>query len=629
MEIIKNEVFKLLDFKCDVEISYEKFDGVRVSYDGRKAVIGYNSKSDLARGFFLLAMNLSKVSKPFGICQKRHFKTLGIQLDVSRGGAPTIEALKNYIVNMASLGYNSLVLYMEDMFQMEKYPRFGYMRGRYSAQELKELDAYAYSFGVELIPAVEVLAHLGQYFQWQEAAPISNGAGALMVDTDETYEFIEEIAKTLRGIFRTNRVFSYMDEAVSMFGGKFQKLHGTDVDRMEVFLKHLKKTASIFEKYGFRPCVCGDMFFWLTSKNGQYMDLDIEFSNELKNSIPKDIDLLGWIYGIPHQFDMEGRGLSQEQCYKIFFDKYRELSETCVFLGGMQTWEGFFEDTQFTMYSSHPAMKNCLKTGVEEVFISTWGDQGQETNLIKQTKGMLPLYSEYCFRGLDCTPDDIAQVSTYLTKLPFENRVNLMERLNGRFYPESQNPMEILHFHDCQKLNKSLFYADVLYDLVDIKYDYNTLMKDYTEGEALCKKYIIEDASNKDYYEFCRLSFEVGIMKLEIFQNLRKKYRENDMDYIKRVAYEYIPRIIKCTEEFYNIFQKNWDETNKSFGSELHQIRLGGVIKRAEYVAKKLDKYIKCEINKLEELEQSVIISKNRMYNRNFHKVTTANQWSY
>ena len=112
MEIIKNEVFKLLDFKSDVEISYEKFDGVKVSYDGRKAVIGYSSKSDLARGFFLLAMNLSKDSKPFGICQKRHFKTLGIQLDVSRGGAPTIEALKNYIVNMASLGYNSLVLYM-------------------------------------------------------------------------------------------------------------------------------------------------------------------------------------------------------------------------------------------------------------------------------------------------------------------------------------------------------------------------------------------------------------------------------------------------------------------------------------------------------------------------------------
>jgi len=116
---------------------------------------------------------------------------------------------------------------------------------------------------------------------------------------------------------------------------------------------------------------------------------------------------------------------------------------------------------------------------------------------------------------------------------------------------------------------------------------------------------------------------------LDIFENLRTKYLEKDMDYIKRVAYEYLPEIIKCTGEFYDRFQKNWDETNKPFGSELHQIRLGGVIKRAEYVAQRMDRYINGEIDRLEELEQEVLFSKNRMYNRNFKKVTTSNVNNY
>ena len=629
MEMIKNEVFKLVNFSTDIEISYEEFNGVKIVYDGKKATIGYGCKSDLARGYFLLAMNLSKSDAPFEICQKRHFKTLGAQLDVSRGGVPTIEALKKFIVKIAALGYNFLGLYMEDMFEMEKYPRFGYMRGRYSAEELRELDDFAYSFGVELVPAIEALAHLNQYFQWLEAAPLSNGVGSLLVDSEDTYVFIEEMIKTLKGIFRTNRIGTAMDEATAMFGGKYAKLHGTDVNKMEVFLRHLNRVVSICEKYGVKPFMSGDMFFWLTSKKGWYYDLDAEFSEELIASVPNNIEIKGWIYAIPHQFDMVNRGLTQEECFKIFLDKYKQLSKSCMYQGAIWTWDGFFEDSQFSLYSSIPALRNAIKSGFEEVIASSYGDGGQECNLLKQLPGMLPIYSEYCFRGLDCTVEDIVNVSSYFTGLPFENRMALMERMHGSFDETKDDHNFVLHYHDCQRLNKALFFSDILYDLADFEYDYDKVIAEYTEGADLCRKYIEEDSANKDYYEFCLCSFEVGIRKLEIFENLRKKYRENDMEYVKKVAYEYIPDIIKYTDEFYDIFEKNWDETNKSSGIELHQVRLGGVVKRAKYVAKKLDRYIKGEIDKVEELEQDVILSRIRMYSRNFHKVTTPNVQPY
>ena len=620
METIKREIFNILNFDTDIEISYEDFNGVKASYDGIKAVIGYNSKTNLARGFFLLAKNLTKSDTPFTICQERRFKTMGVSLDASRGGVPTIKALKKFVAKMAALGHNFLKLYMEDTFHMEKYPRFGYMRGRYSAEELKELDDYAYSLGVEIVPAIQTLGHMEQYFQWDEAAPLSNGNGnVFLVESKATYEFIEDMLKTLRGIFRTNRIYANMDEAGAMFGGKYQKLHGIDVDKMGVFLKHLNTVASICHKYSFKPVVSGDMFFRIASEKGQYYDLDVEFSEELINSVPKNVDISAWIYSIPHQFEMEKRGLTPEECYHIFMEKYRQLCPTCLYQGGIWSWDGFFEDSGFSLDSMLPAMKNCLKMGFEEVIVSSWGDGGQEANLLLQLPGMLTVYSEYCYNGLDCTMEDIAEASTYLTGLPFENRLSLMRRLHGTDHS----------LHDCQRFNNSLFYGDIFYNLVDLRYDYETEMNAYTEGAELCRKYMADDPKNADYYRFCLLSFEIGIIKMDIFENLRTKYRENDMDYLKKVCYEYIPKIIENTKEFYKIFQSNWDKTNKPFGSEIHQIRLGGVVNRAEYVAGRLDKYIKGEIEKIEELEQNIVLSKGRSYNHHFHKVTTSSAISY
>ena len=610
MEIIKEEVFRLVEFNSDISIRYEEYDGVKVDYDGEKAVIGYNSKSNLARAYFLLALNISNCDRPFSICQKRHFKSLGVSLDVSRGGVPTVDAIKEYIVKMAALGFNMLMLYMEDMFELEGYPRFGYMRGRYSLAELKEIDDFAYLFGIEVVPAVEGLGHMEQYLQWQEADDIRNTANTLLVDNEKTYDFLEHIINTMKNTFRTNRIAVLMDEAYAHLG-KYQQIHGVQ-DGSEVFFRHLYRVVSICEKYDFRPIIPPDMIFRLASKTNAYYDLDVEFSKELKDKIPKNIDTYAWSYGVPKDIDMEHYGIDGEGYYKRFLDKHKELCETFVFATSIWCWEGFLEDTEYTIESSIPAMRNAIKNHFEEILVTTWGDQGTETNIIKQTTSTLPIYSEYCFRGLDCTMNDIIEVSTYLTKIPYQNKINLMSKANG-------------DFHDCQKFNKSLIYGDILYNLIDLKYDYNKMSADYKEGVALCRQYMQDDPRNQAYYQFCLLSFEIGILKLELLENLRKKYLENDITYLKKAAYQMIPNIIKYTNEFYDIFQKNWDETNKPFGSENGQIRLGGVVKRAEYVAERIKKYINGEISKLEELEQEVILSERITYNHGFRKNTTAN----
>ena len=65
------------------------------------------------------------------------------------------------------MGLNALFLYTEDTIELPDYPYFGYMRGAYTAQEIRKLDDYAARFGVELIPCIQTLAHFTAPMRWR------------------------------------------------------------------------------------------------------------------------------------------------------------------------------------------------------------------------------------------------------------------------------------------------------------------------------------------------------------------------------------------------------------------------------------------------------------------------------
>ncbi|MDO4741652.1 MAG: family 20 glycosylhydrolase, partial [Eubacteriales bacterium] len=85
--------------------------------------------------------------------------------DVSRGAVMKPQAVRRYIDQLACLGMNLLMLYTEDTYEVPEYPYFGHLRGRYSRSDLREIDAYAASMGVELVPCIQTLGHLLQFLQ--------------------------------------------------------------------------------------------------------------------------------------------------------------------------------------------------------------------------------------------------------------------------------------------------------------------------------------------------------------------------------------------------------------------------------------------------------------------------------
>ena len=82
--------------------------------------------------------------------------------DVSRNAVLRPDALRGFLRRMALMGLDVGMMYTEDTYEVPGEPYFGYMRGRYSIEELRALDDYAAILGIELVPCIQTLGHLNR-----------------------------------------------------------------------------------------------------------------------------------------------------------------------------------------------------------------------------------------------------------------------------------------------------------------------------------------------------------------------------------------------------------------------------------------------------------------------------------
>ena len=62
-------------------------------------------------------------------------------IDVSRNGVLTKKEFFRVVDLLSKIGYDTIELYSEDIYEVEGETYFGYMRCGYSIRELQEFDA--------------------------------------------------------------------------------------------------------------------------------------------------------------------------------------------------------------------------------------------------------------------------------------------------------------------------------------------------------------------------------------------------------------------------------------------------------------------------------------------------------
>src|SRR5699024_10970251 len=87
----------------------------------------------------LLLEQLAEGNNIISIEETPQFQTVGPMFDMSRNAVMNEKAFKSMIHRLAIMGFNAAMLYMEDTYEVKGEPYFGYMRGRYSQQELNNM----------------------------------------------------------------------------------------------------------------------------------------------------------------------------------------------------------------------------------------------------------------------------------------------------------------------------------------------------------------------------------------------------------------------------------------------------------------------------------------------------------
>ncbi len=519
-------------------------------------------------------------------------KHFGVMLDCSRNGVMKPQKVKEFVDYIAAFGYNTLELYTEDTFEVEGGPYFGYMRGRYTIEELQDIDKYCQSKGIELIPCIQTLAHLNSIFHWNEYKPINDVKAALFIGEERTYQLIDNIFASISKAFTSKLVNIGMDEAWLVGLGKYLTKHGYQ-NRFEMLKGHLERVIEIAKKYGFKPIMWSDMFFNLLKVG--YVELPDDGEDERLHTaqIPEDVNITYWDY---YRTD--------KNFYSKVIKAHKILDKNCWFAGGAWSWRGFAPLNERTVRTMTPAMQACHENNVENILITAWGDDGNDCSYFS----MLPtlFYISKVYQG-----------ESDLTKIKEE-----FKSITGEDYDEfmAQGLPNVL----CEQYgnycpSKYICFSDIFNGYLDpqIPDDAGETYKGYAEK----LKTLGKDGRFAYLYDNLAKLCDFLSIKSNLGKNLRRAYQEKDTATLNAL-YEDIKDAEGKLDKFVEAFMKRWYIENKPQGGEVHEIRFGGLKERLRSCRNRLGMYLAGEIEEIPELAEELLVEEN-----NGSPLSSVNMW--
>ena len=509
------------------------------------------------------------------------FRKFGVMIDCSRNAVMNIAAFRRMVDILSSLGYNTIRMYTEDTYEVDGEPYFGYLRGRYSKSELKEMDAYAAKHGIELIPCIQTLAHLGSIFRYVEYEQIRDVNDILLVGQERTYQLIEHMFCTISECFSSRNIHIGMDEAFMLGRGTYLDKNGLE-EKASIMKKHLERVLKIAAQYGFQCEIWGDMY--IRAAYGDIYEHTKDESAKVSELVPENVKLCYWDYY--H---------TEVSHYEAFIEKHRRLSNNISFAGGAWTWTGYCPNNRYSLKITEAAIRACLNKGVEDVYITMWGDHGGECSLF----GVLPtLVAASEFAKGNFEKEKIRK--RFLDKSGME--YDLFSKLEApdEVYDKLQEEP------DCAVPATTMLFTDPLCGIFDIRVREGVAPEYYAKLSKILKT----GEKNKEWgylFTAIRTLCDVLEIKFDLGLKTRNAYKANDLNTLRTLAEEDYAEVLRRLDIFYDAFEVCWLTEKKSFGFEVQDVRLGGLKQRIEHCRRTIEKYVSGHLLSIPELEEELL----------------------
>ncbi|MBS4178743.1 beta-N-acetylhexosaminidase [Lederbergia citrea] len=539
-----------------------------------------------ALGLFLEA---SQEEEEFEIVEEPQFDRNGLFFDVSQGNAVmNLDSIKEILTRMSIMGLNWFMLYMEDSYEVGSEPFFGYMRGKYSYEDLKAVDDYAFALGIEVIPCIQTLAHMQEVMKWPRFNSVREDEATLLVGEPKTYVLIENLLTDISAPFRSKRIHIGLDEAWRLGLGEYLPRNGLKT-KFEIMTEHINQVIKITEKLGLIPMMFSDMYFRTPelAGYGNNYDVNVQIPEKIVQAIPKGMQMNFWEYN-----------REDEPFYEAIIDKHRSLGVHTVVSGGTYNCHGFGVNYGIAFRASNALLNACKKKEVKEVFLTHWGDDGTESNIFSTMLGW-QLSAEHGYaRELDeeklkrrfkfCTGgnfDDFQSIK-YLDEVPGVSKDNT---------------------HMCNP-SKYLMYQNLLAGLFDKNIESLPLNNHYEETAARMRESVGRNGEFDFVFILSEKVCSVLSLKAELGIQITAAYKQQDREELERLSQDVLSRLKVQVEDLRVYHREIWYKTNKPLGWEILDLRYGALLANIDTSMARIHDYLNGDISRIEELEEERLI---------------------
>ncbi|MBR2330433.1 MAG: family 20 glycosylhydrolase, partial [Clostridia bacterium] len=464
--------------------------------------------------------------------------------------------------------------------------------------EIKEMDAYAKSKGIELMPCIQTLAHFTNLVRHAVYRDIVDTQDILLIDEPKTYELIEKMFKTIAENFTSRNVNIGMDEAHFVGLGKYLDKHGYQ-DRYDILIRHLHKVADIAKKYGFKAHMWSDMIFKLADNN--YTE-ESAIPDHVKKLLPDNVDLCFWDYYHGNKDRYDG-----------MFERHAEFGHDVWFAGGAWSWLGFAPLSGLSLYTMKPAMESVREHGVKHVIMTMWGDDGKECSFFSL---LHTLYTIRQYADGNFDQEKIAKGFYALFKVKYED----FELLD---LPNKDDFNDTIQWQ--KQPCKALLYCDPFMGAFD-----QTVASKRPIPYAQYAEVLAKAAKRVGKFDYlfdmeAKLCHALAI-KAELGVNVRRAYHSKDNRALA-VCVKNCSVLKKRLKAFHQSLYTLWNKENKPQGWEIQDARIGGLIMRIDTCQKRLKEYLSGKVANIPELEEEVlkILDGSQIAMNNYGKLVSFN----
>lgn len=537
------------------------------------AVIRYGRLSHAGRALGTLLAGL--VGEGATVADGPAFSTLGVLLDCGHNATVTSEHLRKWLRRLALLGFDTAMVYTEAGYSLPDESCFGYLRGAYTREELRDLDAYAAGLGIELVGAIQALGHLEQMLKWAPYAGVRDTEHTLLVGEPRTYELVEKMVVHWASVFRSRRLHLGMDETYDLGRGRSLDLHGYRRG-LDLYVEHLGRVAEICRAHGVRPMIWSDVLFRLAGTSGAHYDRESRIPDAVRRALPADVDLAYWDYYS-----------DSPEHYEERIQKHRELGYEPVMASAVWSWPTPWHDWARTERNAGACIQACRSAGLKEMIFALWSDDGGFWDVDSNLAG-LAYAAEKCFG--DGSVDEEALARRFRAICGADLAVHrVAARINEPLQACSllwDDPMLAIYLrHAAREGTEALREAAAHYEAV---------ARDLEPHR--------EDRAAGDLGHAWRVA-RLFAAKTRLAARLLDAWAAGDRDALA-AAREDAPGVAALVEELARSYRGLWLARHQPFGLEVIQIRLAGQAERYRELARRIGEYLEGEVPTIPEFDE-------------------------